>query len=124
MIHNNSDDGAKIIATTGNPFSKLGTNLTEANVGRGVAGSGGGQVGGDYRPFTIPAAGAYPFRILWENGGTGGGLEVSIYRFLPDGGVANVPLNASGRSEFDQSLSDAHEWRHRGALRELCQPTV
>lgn len=93
IMHVNSDDGCKLIAPTGNPFSKLGIVLTEANVGRGVAGASGAMVGGSYAAFSIPAPGAYPFRLIWENGGTDGGVEWSIYQFTADGGVAKMPIN-------------------------------
>lgn len=93
ILHVNSDDGEKMLATSGSPFSKLGVVLTEANAGRGVQGASGGQVGGDYRAISVPAAGAYPFRIVYENGGTDGGIEFSSYQVQPNGGIAKVPVN-------------------------------
>lgn len=94
ILHVNSDDNGKMLAVVGNPFNKLGIVLTESSGGRGVGGASGAMVGGDYRAITVPAAGAYPFRIVYENGGGGGGIEFSVYQFLPDGGVAKVPVNS------------------------------
>lgn len=93
IIHVNTDDGCKLISPRGYPFGKLGTTLINDNVGRGVAGPSGGQVGGSYCAISIPAAGAYPFRLVYENGGTDGGIEWSIYKKLPDGGMAKLPVN-------------------------------
>jgi hypothetical protein len=91
----NSDDGVKLISCAGSPFSKLSAaTLAEANVGRGMAGSAGGvQTGGTYAKFNIPAPGAYPFRIVYCNGGTDGGLEWSMYNVLSDGTVGKVAIN-------------------------------
>lgn len=93
IIHVNTDDNCKMLVPTGHPFGKLGIVLTESSGGRGVAGASGAQVGGDYCAISIPAPGAYPFRLVYENGGTDGGIEWSIYKTLPDGGVAKLPIN-------------------------------
>jgi len=91
----NSDDGVKLIVPQGSLFNKLGVAvLAQANVGRAMAGSAGGvQTGGTYAKFTIPAPGAYPFRLLYCNGGTDGGLEWSIFQQLADGAVGKVAIN-------------------------------
>lgn len=93
ILHANSDDGVKLTAPYGSPFGKLGILLAEDNVGRGVAGGSGEMVGGSYAAVYVPAAGAYPFRILYENGGTDGGIEFSAYVMQADGGIAKVAVN-------------------------------
>ncbi len=93
IIHANSDDGCKVLLPTGSPFGKLGLVLAEDNVGRGQ-GNSGAQIAGSYASIYVPAAGAYPFRIVYENGGTDGGIELSVYRTMPDGTVNKLPVNA------------------------------
>ena len=43
--------------------------------------------------FTIPTAGAYPFRMLWFNGGTDAGIEWMIFQQLSDGTVHRIEIN-------------------------------
>jgi len=99
ILHVNSDDGEKLIVPGGNLFSKLGIPLTEANAGRGIGGPSGGMAGGDYAAIFVPQAGAYPFRLVYENGGTDAALEFSIYKTMSDGGVAKVPINQENNPE-------------------------
>jgi hypothetical protein len=95
----NSDDGFIAGFPQGSPSGAFGLVGTASDIGlfsggRGVAGTpAGADTGGTLFSFNIPAAGAYPFRLVHYNGGTDGGLEVSIYQVLPDGSVAKVPLN-------------------------------
>ncbi len=102
IMNLNSDDGVRLMFPQGNPMGKLNpatvpyiTNIVmEANVGRGVAGQSGGIYnGGTWAFVNVPVAGAYPIRLIWYNGGTGGGLEWSVVQPLPDGRVARVPVN-------------------------------
>jgi hypothetical protein len=93
IMHFNSDDGLKVTVPYGSLFNKMGIVLVEANVGRGMVNAGGVETGGSYAKFTIPAPGAYPFRILWFNAGTDGGLEWSIFQQLSDGTVHRVAIN-------------------------------
>ena len=87
----NSDDGFRCTAPYGSPFNAVGTWLGEFNAGRGAAGGGIGPRGGaSYFAFNIPTPGAYPFRLLYENGGGGGAVEWEIYQYLPNGGVAQM----------------------------------
>jgi hypothetical protein len=69
-------------------------NAASFSGGRGLATTPvGADTGGTLVSFNIPQAGAYPFRLVHYNGGTAGGLELSIYQSLPDGSVAKVPVN-------------------------------
>jgi hypothetical protein len=98
IIHGNSDDGFKLIVPTGlNPLGKLGTVLGAFDGGRGIAGAAGGvQTGGTFFQINIPAAGAYPFRMVYQNGGGDAAVEWSIYQALPDGSVGKIPVNDPG----------------------------
>jgi hypothetical protein len=95
----NSDVGFIAGFPQGAPSGAFGLVNTPSDVGlfsggRGVAGTpAGADTGGTLFSFTIPTPGAYPFRLAHYNGGTDGGIEVSVYQFLPDGSVAKVPLN-------------------------------
>src|ERR1035437_7516492 len=99
LMQVNSDDGFIAGFPQGSPFGGLGLPGTYANAalfsgGRGVAATPtGADTGGTLVSFNIPQAGAYPFRLVYYNGGTAGGLELSIYQSLPDGSVAKVPVN-------------------------------
>ncbi len=98
IMYINSDDGFRLENPMGTPFGKLGQTplnyILAADVGRGMAGAAGGvQTGGNYIPFTIPSPGAYPFRLVYFNGGTDSGLEWSIYQKMGDGSVFRVPVN-------------------------------
>ncbi len=93
VMHVNSDDGFRVTCPYGYPFNKLGTVVGSRDAGSLTGGSSGSQVGGTYFAFSIPTAGAYPFRMIWENATGGLALEWSIYQFLPDGGMAKLPLN-------------------------------
>jgi len=72
-----------------------------ADVGRGgtaptanaVYNAGSGIGNQTFAKFTIPAAGAYPFRALYQNEPGDGMFEWSIYQLLPDGSVAAVCIN-------------------------------
>lgn len=89
-----SDDCFKITVPYGDPFNMTGLLIGDCNAGRGSSGAGFGSRGGmTFCPFVITNAGAYPFRMLWENGGGGGGVEWSIFQSLSDGSVAYVPIN-------------------------------
>jgi hypothetical protein len=102
IMNFNSDDGVRLMFPQGNPMGKLNpatvpyiTNIVlEANVGRGVAGQSGTIYNGNTWAFVVvPQAGAYPFRLIWYNGGTGAGFEWSVVQPLPDGRVSRVPVN-------------------------------
>jgi len=93
IMYINSDDGAKLSVGYGSPIDKLGTVLFEDNVGRGMVNAGGVETGGSYAKFTVPAAGAYPFRLLYFNAGTDGGIEWSMLQQLADGTVHRVSIN-------------------------------
>lgn len=89
-----SDDCFKLTIPYGDPFNISGLLVGDCNAGRGTAGAGFGPRGGiTLCPFVITNAGAYPFRLLYENGGGGAGVEWSIYQVLPDGSVAYVLIN-------------------------------
>jgi len=62
----NSDDGFKV-TTAPNPRDPFGLVLGSFNAGRGSADT--------IFTFVVPQAGIYPFRLLWENGGSGANLE-------------------------------------------------
>jgi hypothetical protein len=100
----NSDDGFIAGFPQGSPFGGLGLVGTYANAtlfsgGRGVAGTPtGADTGGTLVSINIPQAGAYPFRLVYYNGGTAGGLELSVYQALPDGSIAKVPVNDSAQA--------------------------
>jgi hypothetical protein len=93
IMYVNSDDGAKLSVPYGYPFDKLGTVIFEDNIGRGMVNAGGVETGGSYGKFTIPAPGAYPFRLFVFNAGTDGGIEWTIYQQLSDGTVHRVAIN-------------------------------
>ncbi len=98
IMHINTDDGFRLQNPLGSLFGKLSTlplnYILAADVGRGMAGASGGvQGGGNYIPFTVPAAGAYPFRLIYFNGGTDAGIEWSIYQKMGDGSVFRIPVN-------------------------------
>ena len=99
LMQVNSDDGFIAGFPQGSPSGGLGLPGTYANAasfsgGRGLATTPvGADTGGTLVSFNIPQAGAYPFRLVHYNGGTAGGLELSIYQSLPDGSVAKVPVN-------------------------------
>jgi hypothetical protein len=98
IMHFNSDDGFKLICPGANNISsKLGTVLGALSGGRGIAGSAGGvQTGGTFFQIGIPAAGAYPMRMIWENGGGDAAAEWSVYQALPDGSVGKIAVNDTG----------------------------
>ncbi len=95
----NSDDSWKCESPWSNPLNRAGAfRIGRIDAGRGSSGppgdGGAGPRGGlDYVLVNIPAAGAYPFRLLWENGGGGAGVEWTIYQVLPNGNVAEVLIN-------------------------------
>ncbi len=93
IMHVNPDDGFRLTAPYGNPFNKVGTELTWRESTGGQGGASVGQVGGTYVALNIPAPGAYPFRLLWWNVTGGFGCEWSIYKFRPDGSVVKVLIN-------------------------------
>jgi hypothetical protein len=99
LMQVNSDDGFIAGFPQGGPGGAFGLVGTPSDAGlftggRGVAGTpAGADTGGTLFSFNIPQPGAYPFRMAYYNGGTDGGLEVSLYQVLPDGSVAKVPLN-------------------------------
>lgn len=99
ILHVGSDDGEKLQVPLGNLFAKIGIPLTEANVGRGIAGPSSGMPGGEYAAIQITQAGAYPFRLLYENGGTDGALELDVYKVFSDGSVGQVLINQENNSE-------------------------
>jgi hypothetical protein len=104
LMQVNSDDGFIAGFPQGSPFGGLGLPGTYANAalfsgGRGTATTpAGADTGGTLVGFSIPQAGAYPFRLAYYNGGTAGGLELSVYQSLPDGSVAKVPINDPAQS--------------------------
>ena len=104
IFHGNSDDGFRVMVPGGgNPFAKAGTDLGWFNGGRGIAGAAGGiQGGGTYVPFRIPAAGAYPIRFVFENGGGDGALEWSVFQAMPDGSIAKVLVNDTNTTGYLQ----------------------
>jgi hypothetical protein len=96
----NSDDGFRVISPFGRQlFGKAGIEIGGADVGRGMVGTTTGvrsePASRGFLPFSIPQAGAYPIRAVWENGGGDAGVEWSIYQYLPDGSVARVAINDS-----------------------------
>jgi hypothetical protein len=96
MMHVNSDDGWQVSFPLGFPFNKLGTVVGLRDAGSSTGGPNNGAFVGNavqYFNFSIPAPGAYPVRLLWENGTGGLALEWSIYQYLPDGGIAKVAIN-------------------------------
>lgn len=102
MMMVNSDDGWQVSCPVGSPFSRLGTVVGLRDAGSLSGGPNGGALVGNtaqYFSFTIPAAGAYPFRLLWENGTGGLGVEWSIYQYLPDGSVAKMPVNDAAQPD-------------------------
>src|SRR5260221_3164713 len=113
-MHVNSDDGMRVLSPQGSLFGKIGTSLVTADVGRGMAGpSTFTQTGGNHFQFKVTAPGAYPFRLVYFNGGGGGGLEWSIYQPLPDGSVRKVPINdpaTPGSIKVYQALSAGDVW--------------
>ncbi len=80
----NSDDGFKV--TTGkNPRDRFAVVLGQFDGGRGAADT--------IFTFTIPQAGIYPFRLLWENGNgelTGNQANCEWFTVLADGTKALV----------------------------------
>jgi len=114
VMYANSDDGLRVLSPQGNLFGKLGTSLVTADVGRGMTGPSVFTVtGGTYYQVNIPTPGAYPFRMVYFNGGTGGGLEWSIFQNMPDGSVRQVPINdpnTPGSIKAYQALSAGDSW--------------
>jgi hypothetical protein len=118
LMHFNSDDGFLLSNPDGHMLNKLWAapyQLGNFNGGRGVAGAAGGvQTGGTFFQVIIPQAGAYPFHLVYGNGGTDGGLEWSVYQFLQDGvTVAKVPINDPNQPssiKAYQSLSTGESW--------------
>jgi len=95
LMNLNSDDGGKVTSPNSKYlFDKMGTMLGFADVGRGIAGPPGGVPNGG-TPFliNIPAAGAYPFRVVWENGGGDAALEWSVWVPQADGTVVHELIN-------------------------------
>ena len=89
----NSDDGDTIMMPLANSLTnKAALQLAISDVGRGSAGPAQ-PVGGTYAVINIPQAGAYPLRILYENGSGGANLEFSAYNVLADGSVVKTPVN-------------------------------
>lgn len=89
----NSDDGDTIMMPlANNPSNKAALQLGISDVGRGSAGPGQ-PVGGTYAVINIPQAGAYPLRILYENGSGGANLEFSAYSWQPDGSLIKTLVN-------------------------------
>jgi hypothetical protein len=84
-----SDDAFKLSSAPGNPVNANGLGLSWFSGGRGSA----GYNGGDYFGVTIPAPGAYPFRLLFGNGGGGYGVEWSFWKQLADGTYRAVLIN-------------------------------
>jgi hypothetical protein len=98
LMNVNSDDGFRLSSpNTKNLADKLGTRLGFADVGRGISGPYGG-VPNNGTPFmiTIPAAGAYPFRLVWENGGGDAALEWSVWVPQADGTYVHELINDPG----------------------------
>jgi hypothetical protein len=89
----NSDDGDTIMMPLANSLTnKAALQVAVSDVGRGSAGPAQ-PVNGTYAVMNIPQAGAYPVRILWENGGGGANLEFSVYTVAADGSIIKVPVN-------------------------------
>jgi hypothetical protein len=84
-----SDDGFLLSSGPGNPFNINGLKISWFNGGRGSAGFNAG----DFFGVVIPTAGAYPFRLLFQNGGGGFGVEWSLYKQLPDGSYRQILVN-------------------------------
>jgi len=93
-----SDDGFKLSSPYANPLNRASEfEIGRFDGGRGIGGPpDNGQAGPrgsyDYMVVNVPEAGAYPFRLIWENGGGGAGLEWRMYQFLPNGTLAQVLL--------------------------------
>jgi hypothetical protein len=75
----NSDDGFKITAGP-NPADWFALNLGEASYGKGASDV--------YQSFVIPAAGYYPFRLIYENGG--GGMNCEWMMVNADGSLVLI----------------------------------
>jgi hypothetical protein len=84
-----SDDAFLLSSGEGNPFNANGLKLSWFDGGRGSA----GYNGGDFCQVTIPAPGAYPFRLLFGNGGGGFGVEWSFWKQLADGTYRQILIN-------------------------------
>lgn len=84
-----SDDVFLVSSGHGNPFNPAAANISWFDGGRGSA----GWNGGDWFTVMVPAAGAYPFRLLFGNGGGGFGVEWSVMQQLPDGTYKQVLIN-------------------------------
>lgn len=96
----NTDDGFRVMVPQGTPGGKLGTYIFAADVGRGMAGPNSfAQTGGSYFQFNIPTAGAYPFRLLYYNGGGDGGIEWSVYQRRADGSVLKMAVNDPNKAD-------------------------
>jgi PA domain len=96
-----SDDGFRVTAPFGNPFNAAAAVELGAKDGTGGGANAGiGPRGGiNYFTFSIPVAGAYPFRLLWNNATGGGSVEWSLFEYLSNGALAQVLLgdtNAPG----------------------------
>src|SRR5260370_4808232 len=90
-----SDDCFKLTVPYGDPFNIPGLLIGDCNYGRGSAGGGFGSRGGNtWCPFVVTNAPcAIPFRLIYENGGGGGGVEWNIWQYLSDGSVAYMLVN-------------------------------
>jgi hypothetical protein len=122
----NSDDYSEIMIPAGNqldnhlainvapnfPDSRMSQNgmayPAVADVGRGGTAPNsagvfnpGTSLGNQcFAKFTIPAAGAYPFRVLYGNEPGDGMFEWSIWQLLPDGSVARVCINDTNQPGY------------------------
>jgi len=107
----NSDDGFKITSPYGrNALSQAGKVLGYASVGRGSSGYAANPfANGSCTPsfFNIPAAGCYPFRMIWENGGGGINVEWTIFQASTNGDIARMMVgstNEPGALQVYQTL--------------------
>ena len=70
--------------------------------------------GGTWAKIIIPAAGAYPFRLIYENGTGDAGVEWSVFVTLSDGGLARVAVNdtnvAGSIQAFQASSANSGPW--------------
>jgi hypothetical protein len=93
----------------------MGTEITFFDGGRGMTAPATGEfTGGMWAKISIPAAGGYPFRLVYENGTGDGGVEWSIFQTLPDGSIARVGVNetnvAGAIQAFQASSANSGPW--------------
>ncbi len=86
----NSDDGFQLsVSPRGDIFDRNGVVLGWYNGGRGSSGTYGGTKCDIY----VQAPGAYAFRLLWEDGGGGAGVEWTVGQHLPDGSYQDLLIS-------------------------------